>query len=162
MKIYVCFDGVPPLPKMYQQKQRRFKSVMTKSILEKNSSWNTNQITPGTNFMKKLDIFLSEKFSNMNNIIFNGSENPGEGEHKICHYIRENGIKLQDKTKMIYGLDADLIMLGLILSCEYKNVFLYKETHHFDYISNINKEEQYYFNLNKLALEIDNILCNFN
>mgnify|MGYP001435988624 FL=1 len=61
-KIYVCFDGVPPLPKMYQQKQRRFKSVMTKSILEKDSSWNTNQITPGTNFMKNLDIFLKRFF----------------------------------------------------------------------------------------------------
>ena len=53
-------------------------------------------------------------------------------------------------------------MLGLILSCDYKNIYLYKETQHFDYISHINKDELYYFNLNKLALEIDNILCNFN
>ena len=161
-KIYVCFDGVPPLPKMYQQKQRRFKSVMTKSILSKDTTWNTNQITPGTKFMKDLDIYLNQKFSSIKKIIFNGSENPGEGEHKICHYIRENGNTMQNKTKMIYGLDADLIMLGLILSCDYKNIYLYKETQHFEYISNIDKNELYYFNLNKLALEIDNILCNLN
>ena len=161
-KIYVCFDGVPPLPKMYQQKQRRFKSIMTKTILDKTSMWNTNQITPGTNFMKNLDIFLTKKFAPIHKIIFNGSENPGEGEHKICHYIRSHGDKLENKTKIIYGLDADLIMLGLILSCEFKNIFLYKETRHFDYISNINKNELYYFNINKLGLEIDNIMHNLN
>ena len=32
-KIFVCFDGVPPFPKMIQQRQRRFKSVLTKKIL---------------------------------------------------------------------------------------------------------------------------------
>ena len=34
-KTYVCFDGVPPFPKMVQQRQRRFKSVLTKQILKK-------------------------------------------------------------------------------------------------------------------------------
>ena len=161
-KIYVCFDGVPPLPKMYQQKQRRFKSIMTKNILNKTSMWNTNQITPGTKFMKNLDLYLNQKFSSIDKIIFNGSENPGEGEHKICHYIRNRATCLENKTKIIYGLDADLIMLGLILSCEFKNMYLFKETHHFDYINKIDKNDNYYFNLNKLGLEIDNIMCNFN
>ena len=161
-KIYVCFDGVPPLPKMYQQKQRRFKSIMTKNILNKGSMWNTNQITPGTKFMKNLDFYLNQKFSSMMKIIFNGSENPGEGEHKICHYIRNHATCLENKTKIIYGLDADLIMLGLILSCEFKNMYLFKETRHFEYINKIDKNDNYYFNLNKLGLEIDNIMCNFN
>lgn len=161
-KVYVCFDGVPPLPKMYQQKQRRFKSIMTKSLLSKNSLWNTNQITPGTKFMTDLDAYLSKKFASIHKITFNGSDNPGEGEHKICHYIRMNGERLESKTKIIYGLDADLIMLGLILSCEFKNIYLYKETQHFDYISNIDKDLHYYFDLNKLGLEIDNIMNNFN
>ena len=66
------------------------------------------------------------------------------------------------KNIVIYGLDADLIMLGLVLSCEDKRIFLYKETCYFDYISQINKDEKYYFNLNRLSLEIDNLLGNCN
>ena len=32
-KTFICFDGVPPYPKMIQQRQRRFKSVLTKQII---------------------------------------------------------------------------------------------------------------------------------
>ena len=56
-KTYVAFDGVVPYAKMKQQKQRRYKSYLTKQILNKNE-WNTNAITPGTPFMRELDSFM--------------------------------------------------------------------------------------------------------
>ena len=64
---YVCFDGVQHF-KMLQQRQRRFKSVLTKQILQSQESWNTNHITPGT-FYDWLDDYLSQKFKNQKNYI---------------------------------------------------------------------------------------------
>jgi len=59
--VFVAFDGVVPLAKMKQQKQRRYKSYITKKILKTNK-WNTNAITPGTKFMNDLDDYLSSRF----------------------------------------------------------------------------------------------------
>ena len=88
-KTYVCFDGVPAFPKMIQQRQRRFKSNLTKQILDQTQqSWNTNQITPGTLFMNGLDDYLIEKFKYNKKISFSGSNEPMEGEHKICNIIK--------------------------------------------------------------------------
>ena len=60
--------------------------------------------------MKELETYLINQLNNRDIIyIFDSSINPGEGEHKIFNYIKENNIQ----SSMIYGLDADLIMLGL-------------------------------------------------
>lgn len=167
LKMMICFDGVPPLAKMQQQRQRRFKSNMTRHIMDQLQSqenklkWNTNQITPGTDFMNGLDDFLERRYKNNTKIIFSGSKQCGEGEHKICEYIRTHCISnYQNKTKMIYGLDADLIMLGLLMSMDISNVYLYKETKYFGYIPQVVEDQLYYFNMNKLGLQIDNILGN--
>jgi 5'-3' exonuclease len=153
---YVAFDGVVPLAKMKQQKQRRYKSWVTKQILNTEDSWNTNMITPGTTFMNELDAYLKDKFNLSHpNIIFSGTYESGEGEHKIMDYLRTN---ISDKNVMIYGLDADLIMLGLLNIQHNPNTYLYRETKHFSYLPQIDPKEYYTFDLNEMANEISEML----
>ena len=47
--VYIAIDGPCPKPKMIQQRLRRFKSAKEKK------EWDTNKITPGTEFMENLE-----------------------------------------------------------------------------------------------------------
>ena len=156
---FVAFDGVVPLAKMKQQKQRRYKSYITKQIL-KNTSWNTNAITPGTMFMNNLDDYLSSRFKEhiQNKIIFSGSKESGEGEQKIFEYIRNNAITMKNSNSIIYGLDADLIMLSLLHLTFNENIYLYRETKHFSYIKGIDPQIDYLFSMNEMATQINELL----
>ena len=155
---FVAFDGVVPLAKMKQQKQRRYKSYITKQILKK-SSWNTNAITPGTNFMNELDDYLSARFKEQpHQIIFTGSKESGEGEQKIFDYIRNNAITMKNSNSIIYGLDADLIMLSLLHLTFNKNIYLYRETKHFSYIKGIDPQIDYLFSMDEMATQINEVL----
>ena len=127
---------------MNQQRQRRFRSVLYGEVqkIKKNLkihddvyNWDTNAITPGTKFMEKLsknlESFLktSPIFDGLE-IIFSNSNVPGEGEHKIFNYIKNNIKFLTEKTLSVYGLDADLIMLSM--ASQQDNIFLLREAVH--------------------------------
>ena len=92
----------------------------------KNSkSWDTNAITPGTPFMdllsNSLKYWISYKLTNDPGwrdlkVIISDSSVPGEGEHKIVDWIRRQRSYSEwdaNTSHVIYGLDADLIMLSL-------------------------------------------------
>ena len=122
--VIIAFDGVAPVAKLEQQRTRRYKSYLmdkiTKSIKSKpEKTWDKTAITPGTKFMEKLGKeikkYYKNSYNNVNNvnIIVSTSDDVGEGEHKIFEYIRENQIFHSKTTTLIYGLDADLIMLAL-------------------------------------------------
>ncbi len=147
--VYVAFDGVVPVAKMQQQKERRYKSWLTKQILNK-TGWNTNAITPGTDFMNDLDNYLKPKFREIG-YIYSGPNDSGEGEHKIFDYLRVNSVNKDNVV--VYGLDADLIMLSL-LHIKSRNLFLYRETKHFSYLSQIDEKKDYLFDMNEMAKQI--------
>lgn len=134
---FMAIDGVAPRAKMNQQRARRFRTALDtekareKAIKEgvempKEDPFDSNCITPGTEFMAKLTqqlkYFINKKVSEDLDwqgveIVLSGHEVPGEGEHKIMEYIRQ--AKAQpgydpNRRHCLYGLDADLIMLGLL------------------------------------------------
>lgn len=96
-----------------------------------NDLFDSNAITPGTDFLHRLSIALDnwlkvkvkndEEWRKLNmTVIFSPPSVPGEGEHKIMDKIREiqkdlkNNPQQKNIRHCLYGLDADLIMLGLV------------------------------------------------
>ncbi|OIR58234.1 MAG: 5'-3' exoribonuclease [Amphiamblys sp. WSBS2006] len=121
--VYIGIDGVAPRAKMNQQRSRRFRSREEEGA---GGGWfDPNCITPGTDFMLRLADYLHiylEKavhenllFSGVKVILSDGSI-PGEGEHKIMDFIRNQRARddySPGQRHVLHGLDADLIMLGL-------------------------------------------------
>ena len=140
---YIAFDGVAPVAKLNQQKNRRYKSWFINQYEKSDKQvWNSTAITPGTDFMNKLNLQVRYHFRkptdfNVKKIIISGSDYPGEGEHKIFEYIRDNTKELKDMKVVVYGLDADLIMLTInhLRYCE--KMYLFRETP--DFIKSIDK-----------------------
>ena len=119
-KIYISLDGVPTLPKILEQKRRRFIGDFMELLLSKYSlpfSFNKSLISPGTKFMNKVIDYLKKEDYPVETIISDVYEK-GEGEFKILDYISKN--KLDDI--IIYSPDADLIILGMILMDDSKKI----------------------------------------
>jgi len=136
--LYIAIDGVAPCAKMNQQRLRRYKNIYEKDKIDKIKeeenkelnifNWNTNAISPGTEFMDKLsykiksEIKTNSLYSSIK-VYFSDSYTPGEGEHKILDYIKKNDL---DGNIIIYGLDADLIILSFV--AHKHNIYLLRES----------------------------------
>ena len=103
--IYLAIDGVAPRSKMKQQRSRRFRSILEKKMKKQINykyqkqtiDFDTNCITPGTIFMKKLSNFLKVFIDKLQpelniKIILSDSGIKGEGEHKIMEFFRQKNI----------------------------------------------------------------------
>ena len=107
--LYVAVDGVAPRAKMNQQRSRRFRAerdqreankeaIASAKVESRSDLFDSNCITPGTEFMenvsKHIQWFLRKKIKedplwNHLRVIYSGPEVPGEGEHKIMQFIRD-------------------------------------------------------------------------
>lgn len=147
--IFLAIDGVAPRAKMNQQRTRRFRAVQENEEKQKQiediraklraqniepdnnniSSFDSNVITPGTEFMtnlsRALQRWIETKLSSADTkgiwhndlkVILSDASVPGEGEHKIMEYLRKEKQSSRYNPNLrhcLYGADADLIMLGL-------------------------------------------------
>jgi 5'-3' exonuclease len=188
--VLIAFDGVAPVAKLNQQRERRYKSwfttVVEQTITQKNAlldplsvtasaattvvahkAWNTSAITPGTLFMNKLNTRMRDycevkarEIGNTVAYIYSGSDTPGEGEHKIFEYIRENAKYHRDTTTLIYGLDADLIMLCLNHLHISQHIYLYRDTPEFiqSLDSTLSSNDHYYLDIPEFACSLEAIM----
>ena len=195
--VFIAFDGVAPVAKLNQQRERRYKSwylgemeaqrrreivsarsTQTGSGKSKTSTfkveppkpaWNTSAITPGTKFMNALHDKLAEYYDTTNKsalnarynlsgagIIVSSSKEPGEGEHKLFEYIRDHAAEHADMTTVIYGLDADLIMLCMSHLHISRGIYLYRETPEFVKSINVvlDEKERYFMDIPEFATAI--------
>lgn len=167
-KIIIAFDGIAPVAKLEQQRNRRYKSwIQNNSNIDK---WDTCNITPGTKFMNELNKYIDSHFKNHKNyknieIMVSGSNIIGEGEHKIFKHIRNNKEYHNNTNTIIYGLDADLIMLCLSHLYISNNIYLFRETPHFinSLNNNLFPEEKYLLDIYELCENIKHdMLCEIN
>ena len=99
-RIFIAMDGLVPYAKIVQQRYRRFR----KSTAEVAPLFDRHQISPGTPYMRDLATAVRARFPE---IEVSCTAEPGEGEHKIFQKMKSN------EETVIYGLDADLILLSL-------------------------------------------------
>lgn len=136
--LVLCVDGVAPLAKQSQQRQRRFRSALENS----DCPFDTCSISTGTEFLYNFSEYIENfiktcRFLKEREVVFSSQAVAGEGEHKLLAYIRKN----QDAniTFCIYSPDADLFMLAL--ATHHQKFFIlrednYENTH---YLIDINK-----------------------
>ena len=157
-QVFVGVDGVVPMAKMRQQRLRRFKSHWTAAeevrIGKSNGGprWDTNAITPGTAFMERLGVALHGTKTPGVKWVVSSADEPGEGEHKAMAALRKATAR---ESHVIYGLDADLILLSLLQEVE--ELWLFREAIECGEVQyNAFDEEEYrWFSIHKLR----QVLC---
>jgi 5'-3' exonuclease len=137
--LILAVDGVAPMAKITQQRKRRFIPKDSKSTSHNLDTeyddedsidimtklFDSNAITPGTDFMAKLDYYMLH-FLELNTkrsdyimpekVVYSSHYVSGEGEHKIFELLREKQVVIKDRdaANIIVGSDADLIMLTML------------------------------------------------
>lgn len=136
---YVSCDGVVCAAKRKQQRLRRFKGPWASAMEARltasaTESWDQTALTPGSAFMAKLGSVLEETGRRIQAkqkiaVIVSTCAEPGEGEHKLLARMRQE----RPASCVIYGLDADLILLAMLLGADTgASVWLLREAQEFE------------------------------
>lgn len=146
----IALDGTAGMSKQYQQRQRRYRSVIESHInvesqndvensfekineIEVKREFDPNEITTGSEFMYDLTNYLSKYIKQKKenswkdiDVYFSSEQVPGEGEHKIMHLLKNVSTY---SSYCIHSPDADLIMLSLSSLCthEFNNCYIMRE-----------------------------------
>lgn len=153
-RVVLAIDGPAPISKQNQQRQRRYRSAKERD----DGAFDSNCITPGTKFLdhlgKYIDWFIRNQISQQEwgdiEVIYSSEKVPGEGEHKLVKFVRDNGD--EKESYMIQGMDADLIMLSL--ATHYPNFHILRENP-YRY-----EHEYYYIDMSSIRQHLVNsLLC---
>ena len=156
--VFIAVDGVVPMAKIRQQRLRRFKSpwVAAEELRlgkrESGERWDTNAITPGTAFMEALGAALIGVTKPHPKWRVSTAAEPGEGEQKCMEALR--ALPVSKKCgHVVYGLDADLIILSLLQYRESRDITLFREAVECGEVQYTDEgEEQYrFFSVSALA-----------
>jgi len=141
-QVLLAVDGVVPMAKNRQQRVRRFKSAWLRKVAASTESWDTNAITPGTHFMDSLGLMLKDVAAKHAGWTVSGVDEVGEGEHKIMKWLRDASFNSGSSSEIVvYGLDADLILLSMLVGEEKGlNLFLLREKQVFGRSSSASSE----------------------
>lgn len=148
--LYIAIDGVAPIGKVLQQRQRRYRYLYDKSIkLNQHSEILFNkkpngieepiipissiELTPGTDYMERIHLSMLNYMEKLKTTgiktIYSSYHEEGEGEHKILQFIKK---KLNpDDSVIIYGLDADLLFLSLGIGVN-RDLYIMRESQVFN------------------------------
>ena len=128
--VYMAADGVPAFAKMIQQRSRRFIARYVAPRCE-TRGFDRSLITPGTAFMDELDAWMGRWAARAADAreggavyAYSGTDEEGEGEQKVMRELRErpaaseggsDGAFDGGAVDVVFGNDADLVLLGLML-----------------------------------------------
>ncbi|UKK00630.2 5'-3' exoribonuclease 1 [Theileria orientalis] len=128
----------PGFKPYYKSEEGKCEYTVKKLPIESydNVSFDPSYISPGTEFMSMMDSELRNWIALQTYegtwedcyIVYSGTDVPGEGEHKIYDAIRrmaECDTKVKNENHLVYGLDADLMMLSLITKMP--NMYILRE-----------------------------------
>ena len=115
--LYIAMDGLVPYGKIVQQRYRRFRTPEGAPIFDR------NQISPGTPYMKELDQAVRARLPHA---VVSSTDRPGEGEHKLFEWMKTLEAPQRQNT-VVYGLDADLILLSLTQTALCPQLWLLRE-----------------------------------
>ena len=123
-KVYLAFDGMVPYSKMVQQRYRRMRKPEGEPF-----GFDKHQLSPGTPFMRDLSRTLKFLYPQM---VISDTLEAGEGEHKIFTWLRTLPAE-ERKSTIVYGMDADLVVISLAQHSLSPNLKLLREQEKGDY-----------------------------
>ncbi len=119
-RLVLCVDGVAPVAKQVQQRQRRYKS-------KPEPGFDPNSLTPGTQLMYNLCQYIETYITKYTDIevVWSPSSVPGEGEMKLMDFVKFYAGS--DDTSAVYGLDADILLLSLCTMKQSQRMYVVRE-----------------------------------